>query len=313
MNAPTQVMITDVALRDGLQNEPKTLALHTRRELAEGLIGSGIRSLEVGSFVNPSRVPQMADTGELFAALPRAEGVEYLALVPNLTGLERAMSANVSHVRVVLSASEGHSRSNTNRCVDDGLKEAAAILRRCQSVDRPNERGRRIQCSVAIATAFTCPFDGTVPYEQLGRVVAELAAAGFEDVSLADTLGNANPMQVRSTVARIRDAHPSLRLSLHLHNTYGMALANVQAGLQEGVDRYDAALGGIGGCPFAPGAAGNMATEDVVYMLEAMGVNTGVDLDRLAQPARQLHSELARRLDSSVSRALGWIPVEAGR
>jgi hydroxymethylglutaryl-CoA lyase len=306
-------MITDVALRDGLQNDPKTLALHTKQDLAEGLIRSGIRSLEVGSFVNPSRVPQMADTGELLALLPRAEGVEYLALVPNLTGLERAMSAHANHVRMVLSASEGHSHSNTNRSVDDGVKEAAAVLQRCQSADGPHAPGGQIQCSVAIATAFTCPFDGTVPYEQLSRVVAELVVAGFEEVSLADTLGNANPVQVRSTVAQIRDAHPSLRLSLHLHNTYGMALANVQAGLQEGVDRYDAALGGIGGCPFAPGAAGNMATEDVVYMLEAMDISTGVDLDRLAQPACQLHAELARPLDSSVSRALGWIPDETAR
>jgi hydroxymethylglutaryl-CoA lyase len=308
MNVPSEVLITDVALRDGLQNEPETLGLRTKRELAEGLIRSGIRSLEVGSFVNPSRVPQMAGTRELLAVLPPAEGVEYLALVPNLTGLERAMSAHANHVRMVLSASEGHSRSNTNRSVDDGLKEAAAVLHRCQSADGPPARAGQIQCSVAIATAFTCPFDGTVPYGQLSRVVAGLVAAGFEEVSLADTLGNANPAQVRSTVGRIRDAHPSLRLSLHLHNTYGMALANVQAGLQEGIDRYDAALGGIGGCPFAPGAAGNMATEDVVYMLEAMGISTGVDLDRLAPPARQLHAELGRPLDSSLSRALGWIP-----
>jgi hydroxymethylglutaryl-CoA lyase len=310
MNLPTEVMITDVALRDGLQNEPRTLALQIKRELAEGLIRSGIRSLEVGSFVSPSRVPQMADTGRLFAALPRADGVEYLALVPNLTGLERALSAHASQIRVVLSASEGHSRSNTNRSVEDGVREAAAILRRCQPADDPDERGEQIRCSAAIATAFTCPFDGTVPYEQLSRVVTGLAAAGFEEVSLADTLGNANPVQVRSTVARIRDAYPSLRLSLHLHNTYGMALANVQAGLQEGVDRYDAALGGIGGCPFAPGAAGNMATEDLVYMLEAMGISTGVDLHSLAYPARQLRAARARPLESAVSRALGWIPDE---
>lgn len=307
MKPPTEVVITDVALRDGLQNEPRTLTLQAKRELAEGLIRSGIRSLEVGSFVNPSRVPQMADTAQLFAALPRTEGVEYLALVPNLTGLQRATAAHVSRVRVVLSASEGHSRSNTNRSVDDGIKEAAAVLQRCRS-DRPDGQGKQIQCSAAIATAFTCPFDGTVPYEQLRRVVAGLVAVGFEEVSLADTLGNANPAQVRSTVARIRDAYPSLRLSMHLHNTYGMALANVQATLEEGIDRYDAALGGIGGCPFAPGAAGNMATEDIVFMLEAMGITTGVDLGSLAQPARQLRAELDRHLDSSVSRALCWVP-----
>jgi hydroxymethylglutaryl-CoA lyase len=306
MRPPTEVVITDVALRDGLQNEPRTLTLQAKRELAEGLIRSGIRSLEVGSFVNPSRVPQMADTAQLFGALPRTEGVEYLALVPNLTGLQRATAAHVSRVRVVLSASEGHSRSNTNRSVDDGIKEAAAVLQRCRS-DRPDGQGKQIQCSAAIATAFTCPFDGTVPYEQLRRVVAGLVAVGFEEASLADTLGNANPAQVRSTVARIRDEYPSLRLSLHLHNTYGMALANVQATLEEGIDRYDAALGGIGGCPFAPGAAGNMATEDIVFMLEAMGITTGVDLGSLAQPARQLRAELDRPLDSSVSRALCWV------
>jgi hydroxymethylglutaryl-CoA lyase len=310
MNLPSEVLITDVALRDGLQNHPRTLPLQVRRELAEGLVRSGVRSLEVGSFVNPSRVPQMADTAQLFAVLPDAKGAEYLALVPNLTGLERALSAHATQIRVVLSASEGHSRSNTNRSVDEGIKEAIAVLRRCRS-ERPQGQDGQIKCSAAIATAFTCPFDGMVPFEQLSRVVAKLVAAGFEEISLADTLGNANPGQVRSTIARIRSAYPSLRLSLHLHNTYGMALANVLASLEEGIDRYDAALGGIGGCPFAPGAAGNMATEDVVYMLEAMGISTGVDLGALAEPARQLRAGLDRPLDSSVSRALGWIPGDA--
>jgi hydroxymethylglutaryl-CoA lyase len=300
MGLPERVTITDVALRDGLQIQPDVVPTDKKLAIYRALVAAGIRSLELGSFVHPKVVPQMADAEELFAAVEHDPNVQLIALVPNVRGANRAVAAGVKDVRIVLSCTEGHSKANTNRSVEEGIADARDV------VDLLREIGD-VRIVGALATAFVCPFDGIVPAEQVTRMVSALVDMGLSEISLADTLGKADPAQVHATVAAVRKAFPDVEFGLHLHNTYGMALANVVAGLEEGIAQFDSALGGIGGCPFAPGAAGNVGTEDVVFMLHAMGVETGIDMDGLARAARELRTALRGPLESSVSRALGWL------
>jgi hydroxymethylglutaryl-CoA lyase len=294
------VIITDVALRDGLQNHAQVVPTDAKMALLDRLLDAGVRSIEVGSFVHPGLLPQMADAEEIFRRLPDTPGADFPALVPNLRGAKRAIAAGVRHVRLVLSVSEGHSRSNTNRSVAQGIAEtrdAVALLREADG----------IRVTAALATAFVCPFDGIVPVAQLESVVGSIVEMGIDEISLADTLGRADPDQFERTVAAMQTAFPATDFGLHIHNTYGMGMAHVMAGLRLGIRQFDAALGGIGGCPFAPGAAGNIATEDIVFMLQLMGVQTGIDLDKLALAAEHLRTVMAVPLESSVSRALGWV------
>jgi hydroxymethylglutaryl-CoA lyase len=299
MSIPPSVVITDVALRDGLQIQPRTLSTDTKLELLDKLLAAGIRSLEAGSFVSPRMVPQMADADILFPRLPDDETLEMFALVPNLRGAQRALASGVRHARLLLSCTEGHSLANTHRSVDEGIAEVRLVLERLREAGGVHVTG-------AIATVFFCPFDGIPPLSQVDRVVGALVDMGLDEISLSDTLGKADPAQIENVVAAMRAAYPQVTFGLHLHNTYGMGLANVAAGLGQGIAQFDASLGGIGGCPFAPGAAGNIATEDVVYMLRSMGVETGIDLDLLAEAGALLRTELDSPLESAVSRALGW-------
>jgi hydroxymethylglutaryl-CoA lyase len=292
-------VITDVALRDGLQIQPRTVPTVTKLELYARLRDAGVRSVEAGAFVSPRVVPQMADADELFSRLPPSADGEAIALVPNLRGAERALAAGVRHARLLISCTEGHSKANTNRSVDEGLAAVAAVRERLLA--------EGVHVAGAIATVFVCPFDGVPPLQQVDRVVGALARMGLTEISLSDTLGKADPAHVERVVAAMRSAYPDVTFGLHLHNTYGMGLANVAAGLGQGIAQFDAALGGIGGCPFAPGAAGNIATEDVVFMLDSMGVRTGIDLDRLGAAAGFLRAALDGPLESAVSRALGWV------
>lgn len=296
--AENRVSITDVTLRDGLQIQPVLVDRDTKLAVLEGLSAAGVRSFEIGSFVSPTAVPQMANTAELLEAMSRHPGTAYAALVPNLRGAERAVLAGVGQVRLVLSASEGHSQSNTRRSVAEGLHAAGAVV--------DFLRGRGVTVSVAVATAFVCPFDGVTPIRRVQAVVGALLDTGVTDVVLADTIGRADPAHVARLTDTMLASFPDVTFGLHLHNTYGMGLAGVVTGLEHGITRFDAALGGIGGCPFAPGAAGNVATEDVVHMLEAMGLSTGIDVGALAGPAGILHAAIRAPLDSSVARALGW-------
>lgn len=299
MAHPESVTITDVTLRDGLQNHPRTVPTVTKLVLLDRLLDAGIRSMEVASVVHPRLVPQMADAEAVLRGLPAGVDADFQVLVPNLRGLERAVAAGARHVRVVLSVSEGHSRSNTNRSVDEGIAQTREVVRRAREVPGLAVTG-------ALATVFVCPFDGVVPTAQVERVVGALVGMGLDEISLSDTLGKADPGHVERTVVAMRQSFPDTTFGLHLHNTYGMGLANVLAGLNQGVRQFDSALGGIGGCPFAPGAAGNVATEDVAFMLRALGVETGIDLDRLAVAAADLRAALGSPLESSVARALGW-------
>jgi hydroxymethylglutaryl-CoA lyase len=297
---PASATITDVALRDGLQNHPRVVPTDVKLSLLRRLLDAGVSSMEVGSFVHPELVPAMADTEDVHRRLPPAGDARLIVLVPNLKGAQRALRAGARDVRVVLSATEGHSRSNTNRSVAEGLQETRQVLELLRATGS-------VRVTAALATTFVCPFDGVVPLERVVDVVRSLVGMGFEEVCLSDTLGRADPVQVERTVAVVRDQFPDTTFSLHVHDTYGMGLANVAAALRQGVTAFDGALGGIGGCPFAPGAAGNVATEDVVFMLRAMGIETGIDLDRLAVAAVELRTALGSPLESSVSRALGWV------
>jgi hydroxymethylglutaryl-CoA lyase len=299
MAVPASVVITDVALRDGLQIQPRMVPTDTKLGLLDKLLAAGIRSLEAGSFVSPRMVPQMADSDVLFPRLPDDENLQMIALVPNLRGAERALAAGVRHARLLVSCTEGHSQANTHRSVDEGIAEVRAVLERLREAGGVHTTG-------AIATVFFCPFDGIPPLAQVIHVVGALVGMGLDEISLSDTLGKADPAQIENVVAAVRAAYPDVTFGLHLHNTYGMGLANVAAGLGQGIAQFDASLGGIGGCPFAPGAAGNIATEDVVFMLRSMGVETGIDLDLLADAGTYLRRALDSPLESAVSRAMGW-------
>ncbi|MGW0798236.1 hydroxymethylglutaryl-CoA lyase [Streptomyces sp. NPDC002692] len=295
-----QVLITDVLLRDGLQIEPVTVPTPDKLRLAHGLIEAGLTSLEVGAFVHPGKVPQMADTGALLATLLPSTDATLHTLVFNERGARRAIEAGARHVRFVVSASDGHSVANTGASTEEAverLQECAELLR---------YRGVRVEAS--IATAFVCPYDGETEPRRVVALARRLVLMGAKAVHLADTIGAAGPTHIRRTVTAVRDALPDRPIGLHLHNTYGMASANAWEGVQLGVRRFDAALGGIGGCPFAPGAAGNIATDDLVNLFHNAGIATGVDPGKLVAVRDQLHALLGRKLESALS-AIPAAPV----
>lgn len=299
--AAEAVQVVEVGLRDGLQNQPVIVPAPGKLAVLGSLLSAGIRHLELGSFVRADLVPQMADTPQLFAALDvgTRRKAEFIALVPNLRGARAAVAAGATSLRMVLSASEGHSRSNTGRSVAAGIAEAARLAEFARGVPG-------LSVAAAIATSFVCPFDGVVPPERVTGIAGELSAAGFAAISIADTLGRANPRQVTVVIEQVRASWPALRLNLHLHDTYGMGIANVVAGLDAGVRSFDSSAAGIGGCPFAPGAAGNVATEDLVFVLHELGFATGIGLPGLKIAVDQLCSVLGREPASSISRAGGW-------
>lgn len=296
-----QVLITDVVLRDGLQDEAVTVSTREKLELVRGLLDAGLTSLEVGSFVNPAKVPQMADTGELLRRLLPDVSAQLHTLVFNERGARQAVDNGARSVRFVVSASDGHSRENagvpTMEALDR-LDHCAEILGAAQ-----------VAIEGCVATAFVCPFDGDTPRERVVGVAGRLVAMGARVVHLADTIGAASPGRLARTVTAVQDRFPDQPIGLHLHNTYGMASANAWQGVKLGVRRFDASLGGIGGCPFAPGAAGNIATDDLVNMLHHEGIGTGVDGDRLTDVRDRLAITLGHRLDS----ALASVPAVPAR
>lgn len=278
------VTITEVVLRDGLQDEPVVVGVADRIAIAEALADSGIRHIEAGSFVNPDRVPQMAGAGELAAALPRADEVHYSFLALNGRGVRRAVEAGAENVLVVASASGGHSRANAGRDVDAAIEDVARAVG-----ENPGT-----SFIAGVSTAFVCPFDGDVPADRLVSVAERFAAMGVRRIGLADTLGTATTDHVVRSLAAVRDALPEVELSLHLHNAHGQALRTVDAAIDLGVVHFDSAAGGYGGCPFAPGAHGNIATEDLVAHLHSRGIPTGIDETALAHASELLERALAR-------------------
>ncbi len=290
------VLITDVALRDGLQDEDVVVPTATKLRLARGLLAAGVRSLEVGSFVHPQRVPQMADTDQLLHALGASSttgGPTLHTLVFNDRGARRAIAAGARSVRLVVSAGDGHSRANA------GVGTAEALDRLQSSVAILRAGGVAVEA--CIATAFVCPFDGDIAPATVARIATRLAAMGAGVVHLADTVGAAHPSQIGRAVAAVRDACPDLPLGLHLHNTYGMASAAAWTGLKLGVRRFDAALGGLGGCPFAPGASGNVATDDLVHLFHREGIDTGIDGRLLADVRDEFGSAVGHGLVSAMA------------
>jgi hydroxymethylglutaryl-CoA lyase len=280
------VIVCEVGPRDGLQMAASIMPTPVKQRWIAAIAAAGVAEIEVGSFVPPKLIPQMADTGEIVTSALTIPGLTVVALAPNLRGAQAAHAAGVHRLTIPVSVSEGHSRANTNRAPMEQVAEVARIVAWVRAQDR------RMEVQAACATAFGCSIDGVVPQAAVLRVAEALAAAGADEVALADTVGYANPAQIRSMIRAVRGAIGAKLTNLHLHDTMGLGLANALAGLEEGVRNFDAALAGLGGCPFAPGASGNIVTEDLVFMLESMGFDTGIDLARLIAARDLLHEGL---------------------
>jgi len=295
MQLPSAVTITEVGPRDGLQNEDRLLDTAQKVEFVERLAATGLKRIEAASFVSPKAIPQMRDASELMRLLPRRDGVTYIALVPNEVGARNAIAAQADELATVVSASETHNRRNVNRTVEESLAEMEKVAGLAAVAGIP--------WAGYISTAFGCPYEGAVPAGQVIRIAKRLRELGAYAIALGDTIGAGNPRQVSALVRALRDALPDAPLRMHFHDTRGTALANVLAALEAGVDGFDGSVGGLGGCPYAPGAAGNVATEDVVYMLHEMGIETGVDLGALVEAARWAERLVDRPLPGRVKDA----------
>ncbi len=300
-----RVRIYEVGPRDGLQNEARPIATEDKRRFIELLVDAGLREIEATSFVSPRAVPQLADADDLLRSLPRGRGVRFPVLVPNVHGLERAEASGADAIAVFTAATDEFTRHNIGMTVDQSLDAFAPVLERAASLGWWR-RGY-------VSTAFGCPYTGAVAPERAVGVALRLLGLGVDEVCFGDTIGVAVPSQVRDLLARTLDAGVPLdRVALHFHDTRGTALANVVAGLEAGVGCFDASTGGTGGCPYAPGAAGNLATEDLVYLLDGLGVQHGADLAGVLAAARFVTERLGRPLSSKVGQAGGWDP-ETGR
>lgn len=294
--APDEVSIYEVGPRDGLQNEKTILSTERKLELIEGSVDAGIRRIEITSFVNPRWVPAMADHLEVAKRVQRRPGVQYSALVPNLRGLDAASRSGMTEVAVFMAATESHNRKNINKSTAEALSTYRAV------VDEGLARGMKVRGYVSCV--YGCPYEGAVALQEIDRVAQSLLDMGVYELSLGDTIGVGTPRQVEYVLLGLLGAGIRLeQLAVHFHDTRGTALANITVALAHGVRTIDCALGGLGGCPYAPGASGNVATEDVVYMLEGMGIETHVDLDKLVSISARLGGQLARELPSKYLKA----------
>jgi hydroxymethylglutaryl-CoA lyase len=293
-NLPERVILCEVGPRDGLQNEKTIFSVEQKVELIEAIVDAGARSVEIGSFVHPRAVPAMADTGEVARRLKKQTAVEYRALALNLKGVERAHAAGVTKVKVTVSASPTHSKQNSNAAPEEVIKDFERCAAFC--------RDKGMELSGAIATAFGYYAEGVIPLEQVEKVIRAFLSLGVTELSMSDSTGMANPKQVYAYMSVLKERYPDVLWTLHTHDTRGMALANILAGLAAGVTHFDSSFAGLGGCPFAPGASGNVATEDVVNMLHAMGVETGYDFAKTIAVARRVEALIGHPGDSSMLR-----------
>jgi len=302
---PARATLYEVGPRDGLQNEPVKLPVDARPRLAGALAEAGLGRVEIGSFVRPDWIPQLADTDEVARRAPRLPDVRYTALVPNRTGLERAVAAGMREVAVCMSATESHNLKNTNKSVAQSLEQFGQVV--------PAAKQKGIFVRGYLSTIWGCPYEGKVDPKRALEIARQLRAIGCDELSLGDTIGVGNPRQTRQIVELFLGEFPATMLALHMHDTHGTALANCLAAMEVGVTTFDTSIGGMGGCPYAPGAAGNLATEDLASMLADMGIETGIDLDKLiaagelAQdlvghklPGRRLQAALGRRKPGEV-------------
>ena len=290
------VRIVEVGARDGLQNEQAIIATADKIALLDRLSATGLQSIEATSFVSPKWVPQLADAAEVFAGIARKRGVHYPVLVPNERGYERALAVGVEEIAVFTAASEAFNQKNINASIAESLARFEPVMARARA-DGIRVRGY-------VSTVLGCPYQGEVPVADVVRVSRALHAMGCYEVSLGDTIGVGTPGKARTMLRAVAAEVPMDALAVHFHDTYGQALANVLACLEEGVAVVDAAVAGVGGCPYARGASGNLASEDVVYMLHGLGVHTGIDLPQLAETGRWLATLLGRQTGSKVGRAL---------
>lgn len=292
---PGKVAICEVGLRDGLQNEQKNLSVEEKLQLLDMAVESGVRIIEIGSFVHPKAVPQMAETDQVVQQMKQVDGIEYRALVANLKGVERAYAAGLTKVKLTVSASEAHCINNFNSTPVKMIEGFTSC------VEFAAKNGMTV--SGAISTAFGCPFAGKVPVEQVENAVRGFLKLGITELSLSDTTGMANPRQVYELGSYMVKTLPQVQWVMHFHNTRDMALANIVAGIEAGVRTFDGAFAGLGGCPFAPGASGNIATEDVVHMLHEMGIDTGINLLKAIDTARLAAKLVGHEASSSVLKA----------
>jgi len=290
-----RVILCEVGPRDGLQNEKRILNTEEKLELIEGAADAGLPVVEVGSFFSPKRVPQMADTDELFRRLKPREGVEYRALAGNLKGVERAAACGCKKIKLNVSASKAHNLANLNRTPVETVAGFAPCAQAAAAAG--------MDISGSISMAFGSPWDRTIPLSDVKEIADAYLAVGIREISLSDTSGQANPAQVYQLCTEMAKDYPQVTWWLHFHNTRGLGIANILAGMQAGFIRYDSAFAGVGGCPFVPGAAGNVSTEDVIHMCEETGVETGIDLDRLMDVSRRLVQIVGHTADSYLLRA----------
>jgi hydroxymethylglutaryl-CoA lyase len=295
MNLPSTVTIVEVGARDGLQNEAVTVPTPDKIAFIDLLSTTGLRSIEVSAFVSPKWMPQLGVAGVVFAGIARRPEVRYSALVPNVTGLERARAAGVSDVAIFAAASESFSRRNINQGIDQSLDTYRTVCEQARQYD--------MRVRAYVSTAFGCPFEGDVPPSRVAKVSAALIEMGAFEVAVSDTIGIAHPGQVPVVIGAVTAQVPIGKIALHFHDTRGTALANVLAALDVGVTTFDAAAGGLGGCPYAPGATGNLATEDLVYVLNGLGIKTGVHLDALLEASAFIETRVGHALPSRYYRA----------
>jgi hydroxymethylglutaryl-CoA lyase len=294
---PDRVRIVEVGPRDGLQNEAAPIATALKVEFVDALSAAGHQAIEVSAFVSPKWVPQMADAAEVFAAIARRPGTRYTALVPNAAGLTRAIAARADEIAIFAAASEAFSRKNINQGVDASLDTYRAVCEAAAAAGVP--------IRAYVSTAFGCPFEGPVDPAAVARVAAALIEMGAYEVSISDTIGIAHPGQVPSVVNAVGARVPIEKIALHFHDTRGTALANVLTALPLGVTTFDSSAGGLGGCPYAPGATGNLATEDLLYMLDGLGIETGISLEGVVKASRLIQSQLDHPLPSRYLAAAG--------
>ncbi len=282
------VRIVEVGPRDGLQNEPVFVPTEAKVRFIDLLSAAGLPIVETTSFVSPKAIPALADADAVYPAITKRPGTRYPALVPNVRGLERALAAGVTEIALFTAASETFTRRNINMTIDESLTSFAAVIERAQPAGL-TVRGY-------VSTAFGCPYEGHVPPEKVVDVTRRLLALGVAEISIGDTIGVATPNQITGMIELLKTVAPLDTLALHLHDTRGTALANAYAGLEAGVTCFDSAAGGLGGCPYAPGASGNLATEDLLYMLHGLGIDTGVDLAKVTAASRYLAGVLGHAL-----------------
>ncbi|MFZ9104243.1 MAG: hydroxymethylglutaryl-CoA lyase [Burkholderiaceae bacterium] len=288
---PSSVVLCDVSPRDGLQNECKPIATADKIALVQGLIDAGMPRIEVTSFVSPKAIPQMADAQEVMLGLQRKPGVELVVLVPNQKGAERALACRPDELNLVMSVTESHSRANLRMSPQESFEKLKEVVTATRD---------QVKLNVSLSCSFGCPFEGDVATDQVLHWVKAFADLGVTGVSLCDTTGMAFPSQVRELVGRVQDQSSDTRITLHFHNSRGLGLTNVFEGLRAGVQHYDACTGGIGGCPYAPGASGNACMEDIVHALHCEGIQTGVDLNKLLQVSKDLGELLEHPLSGQV-------------